>query len=338
MPGDKQRAELCDWLILSTGLLHAIPDKYRDYRKVVHDGVRFLLMNISKERFAKLLAEQLTLSNVSMHKRLITLAKEFPTLHKLGQIVARNRNIDPQFRRWLITLEHDTTKNIIPPEIIKHINLPPHIKIGNNIIAEASVGVVVPFYTKEGEGIKGVLKILKPNIVDILNEEMAILDRLGVYFHENREKYPLKDFRFIETFKDIKEGLLSEIDLLGEQQHLRTAKIFYDEMDYIKIPEVYDFSTKDMTAMEFIDGNRITESELSTEEKKWVAEKLFASIIGLPLFSTLDKTIFHGDPHGGNVFITKEGGEIKIALLDWSLTGRLTKEQRANILRLSLSI
>ncbi len=340
------RKEIAKAIISEIKLCDVIPEVHRQYRPIVYDGVLFLLSNLSEKRFIQLVVRQLLLGkDIPPEQRLIELARELPTLHKLGQVIARNRDVEFRFRKWLIHLENDTSGADVKPflkTIVEEIGNASAIETGDKILAEASVAAVVPFKGQApdtGQRYHGVVKLLKPHVEEYLHEEMALLDGLAHYYDKNREIYLLKNFRFIETFRDVKESLMREIHLSGEQANLKEAYTFYREDPFTKIPALYPFSTKKMTAMERIRGVKITDTPLSKEQKERLAKRLFISLVIRPLFSLNEVTIFHGDPHGGNIFaIPLENGEHIIALLDWSLAGKLTKTQRSNILRLYLSV
>ena len=55
------------------------------------------------------------------------------------------------------------------------------------------------------------------------------------------------------------------------------------------------------------------------------------SLIAHSFFSSRPGALFHADPHPGNLFITTDG---RLGLLDWSLVGRLRKEQRIQLVDL----
>ena len=84
-----------------------IPEPYARYRAVVRDGIEFFLTQVNRKRLVALAASQLALNPAtSPQERLVELAKQFPTLHKLGQFIARNPNLDPGVKKWLIHLEN----------------------------------------------------------------------------------------------------------------------------------------------------------------------------------------------------------------------------------------
>lgn len=342
------RKEVAEEIMQVTKPCDVIPEIYSDYRQILRDGILFLLSGFSPDRLAQLAAAQLLMNeNTLVEERLISLIKEIPTLHKLGQIIARNRNVSPAFRKWLIQLENDAVGTgfaRVRQEIDREtaeIRERFSIIIGDEILARASVGTVVPFTwssPRTGKTAKGVFKILTPGVTQRLNEELRRLDELALFFHENRGRYPLKEFRFIETFRDVREALEEEIDLRGEQANLRKAAYFYSPETLTQIPRVLRFSTPNMTAMEFMNGLKITDADMDPDERRSCAQTLFKTVIGHPLFSREDRTLFHGDPHAGNIFALKEDGGTRIALLDWSQVGYLSKAQRINMLRLVIGV
>ena len=146
----------------------------------------------------------------------------------------------------------------------------------------------------------------------------------------------MKDLKFINLFKDIRQTLTEEVNLVTEQVHLGIASRFYDDMESVRIPRLVPFSNETMTAMEFIDGPNIANAQLTADERRRCARLLFKAIICKPLFSRRDQAIFHGDPHAGNILAVSDGDDrgIKVALIDWSLSDRLAKGERVKIIRL----
>lgn len=60
---------------------------------MVRDGIEFLLLQVSRHRLVEMVENQLKLDpETGTQEQLLELAKQFPTLHKLGQNTARNPN------------------------------------------------------------------------------------------------------------------------------------------------------------------------------------------------------------------------------------------------------
>ena len=84
--------------------------------------------------------------------------------------------------------------------------------------------------------------------------------------------------------------------------------------------------------MERIHGRKVTEHGLrSAHERSQLASVLTTSLLTHPILSTRDDAVFHGDPHAGNLLLTHDG---RLALLDWSLAGRLTQKDREALVHL----
>jgi len=324
----------------------AIPEVYGHYRSVVRDGIEFFLSRVDRDRLIKLVVSQLKLDpEAGTQKRLLELAKRFPTLHKLGQIIARNPNIDPVVKKWLIHLENgcygtplDGIMERIGEQLVQADDRD-RVQVQPAILAEASVGAVIAFYWNRPSSqarTEGVFKVLKPGIRRHLDEELLILEKTAAFFEENRHRYPLKDFKFIDVFKEVREMLVKEINLAAEQTNLIEAARFYRNMESIQIPQLFPFSTDTMTAMAFLNGPKITDAPLKKEQRKRCAALLFEALVCRPLFSRHEPSLFHGDPHAGNILAVKDpvSGNLRIGLLDWSLAGRLTKRDRVKTAQL----
>jgi ubiquinone biosynthesis protein len=333
--------------ILADIIDHAgiIPDAYRSYRPIVRDGILHFISKLSMERLAGLVAHQMRLDeDADPGKRLVEIAKQVPTFHKLGQIIARNRHMDPRVRAWLVQLENgsygtDATdlRRMIEGDLGDDLQRF-RVRIDDEILAEASVGAVLPFtWTIPGSGRErsGVFKTLKPGIVFRLEEEMAALDSVGAYFEPRRHHYEFGEFRFQDLFGDVRDSLLEELNLEGEQANLLRAHRFYRKNGQVNIPMPAPFSTRYFTAMARVDGDKVTDALYWSEERKQAAEVIFRAVVCGPLFSDEESPVFHGDPHAGNIFSapSTDGEALSVSLLDWSQSGRLEKQWRVSILK-----
>jgi ubiquinone biosynthesis protein len=333
-------------IVARTQPQRAIPEVYDHYRIVVRDGIEFFLSQVGRHRLMELVVSQLKLDpEAGTQERLVELAIRFPTLHKLGQIIARNPNIDPVVKKWLIHLEngcYGTPMDGIMERIggqLEQTGNRDRVQVQPAILSEASVGAVIAFHWQRPSSedrTEGVFKILKPGIRRHLDEELLILEKTAAFFEENRHRYPLKDFKFLDVFKEVREMLVKEIDLAAEQTYLVEAARFYRDMKSIQIPQLFPFSTDTMTAMAYLDGPKITDAALNQEQRKRCAAILFEALIFRPLFSRREPSLFHGDPHAGNILAVNDraSGRLRIGLVDWSLAGRLTKRDRVKTAQL----
>jgi ubiquinone biosynthesis protein len=95
-----------DFLIDDAAIAAVVPEAYRRYRPAVRGALAIFLSGLSATRQAGLLTDQAALPPwTSPEERLATLARGCPTLHKLGQILARDRRLSPDLRGHLQGLE-----------------------------------------------------------------------------------------------------------------------------------------------------------------------------------------------------------------------------------------
>jgi ubiquinone biosynthesis protein len=175
-------------------LASAIPEAYAAYRWPVSAALAFFLDHLAPERAAVIIGDQWALPpTANDSERLVTLASRSPTLHKLGQILARDRRLDLELRQKLQRLESmppRSTVSDLRPLIEQELgNLEQHgIALEPAALAEASIAVVVGFTWRDQ---RGVFKLLKPGVEAELAEELAILARLGSFLDERCQAFGL---------------------------------------------------------------------------------------------------------------------------------------------------
>ncbi len=327
----------------------AMPDSLVHFGPMVRDGIAFFLSQISYPRLRKAILSQARLhADSETGERLVDLALHFPTLHKLGQIIARHPGLDPKLKGWLIHLEKGHYLTDVS-ELVQHlvgwlagVDATHKVSLAADILAEASVAAVLPFTcTKKLEGMSGgVFKVLKPNIEAHLLEELRILEDVAGFFENNRETYGLQDMMVVDLFNEVRDDLVREIDLAAEQTNMAEAAEIYCSVHGVRIPKLFSFCTPAITSMEFVDGIRITDTEISQDLRKALANLTFEAIICMPLFSMKETALFHGDPHAGNILAVpgKSSDDFGIALIDWTLAGHLTRNQRSHIMEMMVGI
>jgi len=316
-----------------------VPDCYAEFRLVVAEGLTFFLRHLSPPRLTEIFQAQAALPvDAELPSRLMPFLHACPALHKLGQVVARNRHLDPELRRHLQKLE--SLEPCTPAKQWQPIlgrELAPALKefrieVSERPLAEASVAVVVPLtWSDPADGADaprrhGVAKLLKPGVVERLDEDLNILGRLADYLEERSAAYGLPPLGYREILDDVAELLRNEVQLRQEQAHLRRAARQFAGQSDVQIPGLLPFCTDMMTAMERVHGFQVTDSRGA---RPWQQPRLFRSIVGALLaqviFSRDESVLFHGDPHAGNLMSTHDA---RLAILDWSLAGELTADDR----------
>ena len=105
----------------------------------------------------------------------------------------------------------------------------------------------------------------------------------------------------------------------------REARAVYAGVDAVMVPEVFPFSTPRLTAMERIDGGKVTDvARLADRRAQPARRRIVKALIARPLWPDERPSLFHADPHAGNLMLTADG---RVGLIDWSLVGRLSKRE-----------
>lgn len=324
------------------GLAQLMPEAHAAYRPLLVDGLRFFLERLPPLRQARILAEQLRLpEDSSPARRLVTLLRQCPTLHKMGQVVARDQRLAPELRLHLQELESlapTAPMEEIGAAIQREWGTIPGLEVAPTALAEGSVAVIVPAIWRESTTStpqQGVFKVLRPGIEKQLHEELAIWSELGAFLEVRCVELglPLLDYR--HTLDSVRHLLIHEIQLDREQVHLAQAAAFYAHSPAIHIPQLWPFCTAQMTAMEQIDGCKITDSDVSPSERQRLARTLIEALIAQPFWNdATTSAVFHADPHAGNLFVTRDG---RLAILDWALITPLHKAQRIAVVQAVIS-
>ncbi len=77
----------------------------------------------------------------------------------------------------------------------------------------------------------------------------------------------------------------------------------------------------------FVEGVSLLDAPLDYESRRDAAQLVFRRLVLDPLFSGLPESIFHADPHAGNLMVqTQKHAPLTLVLLDWSQAGRRLSE------------
>ena len=260
-----------------------------------------------------------------------------PTFVKFGQIMStRTELLPPELIEELKKLQ-DHAKPLPFADVRAVIQQScPNIndwfsEIDEAPLASASIGQVHGATLKDGTRVA--LKIQRPGIPDVIETDLAILgsmaDRIDAVFPEVRVFNP------IGMVQDFAHQIRKELDFLRDARNAdRMARNFRD-VPGIRFPKIYwEYSSPRMLVMEFIDGVRIDNPEAIR------SFGLAPHEIGVRGFHAYLKMIFedgffHGDPHPGNLFVTKEGD---VVFLDFGIVGVLRPEKRQIFINLLFAL
>lgn len=321
----------------------SVPLSLSRFIPLIHDGIVLLLANTPWHRLKEIVFRQLQLNEeAEPGNRLVVLARCYPVLQKLAQIIARRADVDKATGKWLSALEEerdipldDTTKEKLLQKLYSTFPDTQFI-LGNTILARASVAELFTYSAVDSTGnekVTGVMKILKSDIRETVQADLEIIQYIFEYFEKYREKYDIEKLDLSGILRLIEKDILRETDLTSEQRHLNTAGELYKTTGIIQVPTLHHYCSSEITSMSRMAGCKITEFNGSTEQITYLSSLVFEEVICKPLFTSEDNSIFHGDPHGGNILasIDDKTGLPSAALVDWSLTGVLSRTLRIHL-------
>jgi ubiquinone biosynthesis protein len=347
------RPILLEFFLHQSQVLEMIPEKWGSvWRPIVHDAMLYFLDHLSDDRLLdKLVSLALLPPGTSRGDYLIEFVSKVPSLQKMGQILARNPDLSPDYRKALQGLESGIrtmsgeemvqfiTTDIGKPQIDKY-----QMQFADKLFGEASVGAtILATGIPPGSTIRRqmICKIVKPYVLVYLPEDLAIIDGIAAYFTTNHDFYELGSMPLVEIFKEIRKSLTNEINIVAEQKNFIRAREYYKGSKKVIVPEIYPISTNHVTVMEFITGEKITSAfKGDAKQRAIMAARLSDVMTGDVIFSSKPEAIFHGDPHPGNVyhFTGEPKNPYKIALIDWGLMGTFPRQDRLALMQLILGV
>lgn len=269
-------------------------------------------------------------------KALDTFISLGPVYIKLGQWLSSRADILPQpYLEELSKLQDsvpsapfDQVKPIIEREIgpidEKFDEIDP------NSISGASLGQV---YRGSISGQQIVVKVKRPGIEKVVAQDLKVLKKVlpfALKFVDPNLRYSAKAMlsQFIET-------IYEEMDYTNESQNLKTIKKDMENSNKVIVPAVYDdFSSKNVLTMEYLPGIKVTDVQ-ALDEMGIDREQLVIDVHKVFFTMLLKHSVFHADPHPGNISVTDDG---KLILYDYGMVGRINNETRFKLIRLYLAL
>jgi len=136
-------------LFESLGLGTLLPEPLAAWRPLLAEGMAFFLERLPEAHLGAIVAEQIALaSSASAAARATALLAHCPTLHKLGQVVARQPGLDAELRRHLQALESlpaSTGVDGLHAHIHAELGADHGLHLADRALAEGSVAGVRDF-------------------------------------------------------------------------------------------------------------------------------------------------------------------------------------------------
>ena len=281
-----------------------------------------------------------TASRADLSRRLrIVFERLGPTYIKLGQILSSGTGLFPDE----LVLEFKRCRDRVAPVSFRRVRAVIEQELGRPLeevfaqldeqcLASASIAQVHAAVLRSGEPV--VVKVQRPEVASRVRRDIAamawiaplLVGRLPVAALANPPA-------LVELFA---ETITEELDFRLEAQNmLDVAAVLRDAgQTAIIVPRPHpELVTRRLLVMERLDGFAYEDVDAMHEAGIDTAEVLRSILISF-LEGAMIYGVFHGDLHGGNLFVTPQG---RVALLDYGITGRLRESERLAFLRMMMS-
>lgn len=269
-------------------------------------------------------------------KTLATFIALGPSYIKLGQWLSTRTDVLPQpYLEVLAKLQDD-----VPPSDFSLVQKTIENEIGKidqvfdrfdkKAKSGASLGQV---YLASYKGRDVIIKVSRPNIEQMISRDIQVLKSilpLATRFIDPNLRYSVEAMfsQFIETISE-------EMDYRIEAKNLKTIRRNLSKDPMVLVPElISEITSRHVLSMEYIPGIKITDIS-SLDESGLDRERIVSKVHRIFFKMLLKDSIFHADPHPGNISVTSDG---KIILYDFGMVGRIDNETRLKLVRLYLGL
>jgi predicted unusual protein kinase regulating ubiquinone biosynthesis (AarF/ABC1/UbiB family) len=259
-----------------------------------------------------------------------------PSYIKLGQWLSTRTDVLPQpYLEVLAKLQDDVPPSdfsLVQETIEKEIGKIDQVfdKFDKKAKSGASLGQV---YLANYKGRDVIIKASRPHIEKTVSRDILVLKSilpLATRFIDPNLRYSVEAMfsQFVETISE-------EMDYRIEARNLKTIRRNLSHDPMVLIPEVIsEITSRHVLSMEYIPGTKIT--DIATLNAIGLDRERIVSKVHRIFFKMLLKdSIFHADPHPGNISVTSDG---RIILYDFGMVGRIDDDTRLKLVRLYLGL
>jgi ubiquinone biosynthesis protein len=262
-----------------------------------------------------------------------------PTYIKLGQILSSGEGIFPPE----LVEEFKRCRDQVPPEPFSVVRQVVEEDLGQTLeavferfhpepLAAASIAQVHRATLRTGEDV--VVKVQRPSVGHLVHRDLRVMAWIAPFLVGRIPVSALANPpALVELFA---ETITEELDFRLEAENmLDVARSYADlgQRDYV-IPRPHPtLVTRRVLVMERLEGFKFDDVAGMHGAGVDTEKVVRAGMIGF-MEGAMIHGIFHGDLHGGNLFVLPDG---RTALLDFGIVGRLSETRRLAFLRLLMS-
>ena len=262
-----------------------------------------------------------------------------PAYIKLGQIVSSGRGLFPDE----LVGEFKKCRDQVPPEPFERVREVVEAELGLPLEevfstfereSEASASIAQVHRATLHTGERVVVKVQRPRVADLVRRDIAamawiapkLVGRIPVAALANPPA-------LVELFA---ETILEELDFRLEAQNMLDIAyvLRHAGQTGIVVPRPHPrLVTKRVLVMERLEGFSY-DDVAAMKEAGIDTEEVLRSMMICFLEGAMIYGVFHGDLHGGNLFVMPDG---RVALLDYGITARMDEGQRRAFLRMMMT-
>jgi ubiquinone biosynthesis protein len=311
----------------------ALPPGRRVLRTVVELGSAVALWSLRERRGDR--------SRAGISRRVRRAAERLgPTYIKLGQIISSGEGLFPaelvgEFRKLRDQVPAEswpTVRDVVEADLGRPIG-DVFSWFDTAPIAAASIAQVHAARLRDGD-IDVVVKVQRPSVSTLVRQDLRVMAWLAPFLIGRIPVAALANPpALVELFA---ETITEELDFRLEAENMLDIAASLAELGQrsFVIPRPHpDLVTRRVLVMERLDGFRFDDVAGMQDAGLDTTQIVRAGMIGF-LEGCMICGIFHGDLHGGNLFVRPDG---RTALLDFGITARMSPAERLAFLRLLMS-
>ncbi len=292
-------------------------------------------MNLGKYLPTRLAAFAEAQSDLSTPERLRKAFEELgPTFVKLGQLLSTRSDILPEsfieefvkLQDNVLPIKFEVIQEIIEKELGKKLD-EAFARVEQEALAAASIAQVHVAVLHSGE--KVVIKVQRPDMERIIENDISLLAFLAGLL----EKYipESKVFSPKTIVDEFFRTLSYELNFFVEANNIVKMSQNLSSIPEVVIPKVYtELSTERILTLEKLEGIRLNDA--AAMKKAGVDGKQICAVGTRAFFkSVLMDGLFHGDLHGGNLFVLPGN---KLGIIDFGIVGRLSEKARDQLVNM----
>ncbi|MBV9659765.1 MAG: AarF/ABC1/UbiB kinase family protein [Acidimicrobiales bacterium] len=277
------------------------------------------------------------LSRAGLSRRLRdTFQRLGPTYIKLGQIISSGEGVFPPE----LVGEFRLLRDRVPPEPFETVRAVVEQELGATLeetfadferrpLAAASIAQVHAATLVTGEEV--VVKVQRPAVTTTVRTDLAVMSWIAPHLIGRIPVSALANPpALVELFA---ETIVEELDFRLEADNMLDVAAVFAATDQrsVVVPRPHPrLVTRRVLVMERLSGFSFDDVAGMRAAGIDTAEVVRALLISFLEGATIHG-VFHGDLHGGNLFVGQDG---KVALLDYGITGRLDQSRRLAFLRM----